>query len=212
MTFSVRRMQSGDLEQVQDIDREAFPSQWPTPNYRQELANKLAHYIVLCDDDRCSDPPPRQAEVRRPSLLDRILPWRKADGITTTMEPEATGQYVAGFSGIWLLVDEAHVTNIAIRDEYRGRGLGEYLLLATIDMAMEMQAEVMTLEVRVSNTVAQRLYAKYGFETKGVRKGYYLDNREDALIMTTDKITTHDYIEKIKKRRRALNARLPGYI
>ena len=208
MTFSVRRMHAGDLEQVQDIDKEAFPSQWPTPNYRQELTNKLAYYIVLCDNERHVDVPPSAPVFKQPSLLDRILPWRKVNGITATDKGEITSQYIAGFSGIWMLVDEAHVTNIAVRQEYQGRGLGEFLLLSTFDLAAELNATLLTLEVRISNTVAQRLYAKYGFETKGVRKGYYLDNREDALIMTTEDITTQDFHEKLKKRRRAINTRL----
>ena len=210
MTFSVRRMHTGDLEQVQDIDKEAFPSQWPTPNYRQELTNKLAYYIVLCDDDRTIDPPPGGPVFRQPSLLDRILPWRKTNGITATIPACTSSQYIIGFSGIWLLVDEAHITNIAIRPKYQGQGLGEYLLLSTFDLAAGLDAILLTLEVRISNTAAQRLYAKYGFETKGVRKGYYLDNREDALIMTTENITTSNFREKLKKRRRTLKSRLPA--
>jgi ribosomal-protein-alanine N-acetyltransferase len=203
-------MHAGDLEQVQEIDREAFPSQWPMPNYHRELSNKLAYYIVLCDDERTLTTSPHNPEIQHPSLLSRLLPWHKSQSIISRREQDPTGQFLAGFSGLWLLVDEAHITNLAVRQAYRGRGLGEYLLLSTIDLALELQATVLTLEVRVSNTIAQRLYAKYGFTTRGIRKGYYLDNREDALIMTTDAITTPDYLEKIKKRRRALHARLPG--
>lgn len=208
MTYSIRPMQYADLEQIREIDQEAFPSQWPTPNYRQELSNKLAYYIVLTDENRKRDPAPRtHLPAGSTSFLDRLFPWRRPGNVTRTPE-EPTHDYLAGFSGIWLLVDEAHITNIAVRDAYQGRGLGEYLLIATYDLSLEHHARVMTLEVRVSNTIAQNLYRKLGFEEKGVRKGYYLDNREDALIMTVDNIDSEAYRRRVEELRRALAGRL----
>ena len=125
MTFSIRRMHEGDLDQVRDIDMDAFPSQWPVPNYKQELSNKLAYYIVLSDDNRRTEPAaPEQPRHTDPSLLDRILPWRKTDSHKRTIPVQSTPDYLVGFSGIWLLVGEAHITNIAVRGDYRGRGLG----------------------------------------------------------------------------------------
>jgi ribosomal-protein-alanine N-acetyltransferase len=93
---------------------------------------------------------------------------------------------ILGYGGMWLIVDEAHVTNIAVREPYRGRGLGERLLRELMRTARWMGARRMTLEVRVSNGVAQGLYRKLGFVPSGVRPGYYSDNREDALIMWAD--------------------------
>lgn len=90
---------------------------------------------------------------------------------------------IAGYAGMWLIMDEAHITNIAVRAPYRGRKLGERLLVQMQSAAMFLGAERMTLEVRVSNVVAQRLYAKLGFIPAGLRKGYYTDNGEDAIIM-----------------------------
>jgi len=90
---------------------------------------------------------------------------------------------VIGFGGMWTIVDEAHVTNIAIRLPYRGRGLGDRLLTELQRTAVMFGAERMTLEVRASNEVAQRLYRKKGFEAAGIRPGYYSDNQEDAIIM-----------------------------
>ncbi|MBB3112078.1 ribosomal-protein-alanine N-acetyltransferase [Paenibacillus phyllosphaerae] len=90
---------------------------------------------------------------------------------------------VIGYGGMWTIMDEAHVTNIAIRHDYRGRGLGHRLLTELQRVAVMYGAERMTLEVRVSNHVAQRLYQKMGFEPAGIRPGYYSDNQEDALIM-----------------------------
>ncbi|WP_174735140.1 ribosomal protein S18-alanine N-acetyltransferase [Mesobacillus harenae] len=90
---------------------------------------------------------------------------------------------IIGYCGTWVIVDEAHITNIALRPEYRGQKLGEALLRKLIDMAKEMGAETMTLEVRTGNKVAQSLYRKLGFQDGAVRKGYYADNQEDALVM-----------------------------
>lgn len=208
MTYSIRRMNHGDLDQVQDIDREAFPTQWPLPNYRQELANKLAYYIVLCDDDRQADTPSDPPRIPGSSFLDHFRPWRKPERVPANLPVTVTCEYITGFSGIWILVDEAHITNIAVREEYQGRGLGEHLLIATFDMAAGLHASLLTLEVRVSNTIAQGLYAKYGFAEKGLRKGYYLDNREDALIMTTDDITSEASRARLEELRKSVAARL----
>ncbi|MBP3965629.1 MULTISPECIES: ribosomal protein S18-alanine N-acetyltransferase [Paenibacillus] len=90
---------------------------------------------------------------------------------------------VIGYGGMWTIMDEAHVTNVAVREQYRGRGLGEMLMVELQRAAVMFGAKRMTLEVRVSNEVAQRLYRKLGFEPSGVRPGYYSDNKEDALIM-----------------------------
>lgn len=90
---------------------------------------------------------------------------------------------IIGYCGVWLVVDEAHITNIAILPEYRGQKLGELLLRSIMDFSIEAGAKSMTLEVRVSNIVAQSLYKKLGFFEGGIRKNYYTDNHEDALVM-----------------------------
>lgn len=94
---------------------------------------------------------------------------------------EVNGQ-VAGYMGMWKIVDEGHVTNIAVDPEHRGRGVGSALLSEMIERAKSGGIVSMTLEVRVSNLEAQSLYAKYGFESAGTRPKYY-DNNEDAIIM-----------------------------
>lgn len=95
---------------------------------------------------------------------------------------EYNGQPI-GYAGMWTIVDEAHVTNIAVRTAYRGLHLGEKLLRRMMKWAAELGMVRMTLEVRVSNEVARSLYGKMGFSPAGVRRGYYSDNHEDALIM-----------------------------
>ena len=90
---------------------------------------------------------------------------------------------VIGYCGVWIVVDEAHITNIALLPEYRGRKLGEALLRKIIEVAIERGAKTMTLEVRMSNMIAQSLYRKLGFQGGAIRKRYYTDNHEDALVM-----------------------------
>ena len=95
---------------------------------------------------------------------------------------EHDGQII-GYCGMWLVMDEAHITNIAVLPQFRGKKLGEALMRQAMTLAREEGAQTMTLEVRVSNTVAQSLYRKLGFLNGGIRKRYYSDNQEDALVM-----------------------------
>ncbi|MBH9968870.1 ribosomal protein S18-alanine N-acetyltransferase [Bacillus sp. V3] len=93
------------------------------------------------------------------------------------------GECIAGYCGVWLVVDEAHITNVAVLPDYRGKGLGEALMKRIMEIAKQVGARVMTLEVRVSNEAAKGLYRKMGFQDGGIRKRYYSDNQEDALVM-----------------------------
>ncbi len=95
---------------------------------------------------------------------------------------------IIGYAGMWIVLDEAHVTNVGVLPEYRGEGIGELLMRSLIAMAKNRGAKKMTLEVRKNNYVAQNLYSKLGFEPVGIRRGYYLDDREDAVIMWKDSL------------------------
>jgi ribosomal-protein-alanine N-acetyltransferase len=208
LTFNVRPMEREDLEQVNQIDREAFPTQWPPPNYRQELRNRLAHYLVAVDDTRklpAATPKPPQ---NKPGFFTRLMPFLKSTRSQITATPPRPPEYIVGFAGIWMMVDEAHITNIAVSGEYRRRGIGELLLVAMIDLVRDLKARNLTLEVRISNTIAQNLYIKYGFKRQGIRRGYYLDNREDAIIMTTDDINSPSFLALLGKLREALAKKL----
>jgi ribosomal-protein-alanine N-acetyltransferase len=90
---------------------------------------------------------------------------------------------ITGYGGMWFIIDEAHVTNIAVHPEYRGKGYGNLIVDAMVKIADAQGIYQMTLEVRASNHVAQNLYGKFGFESCGVRPKYYADNDEDAVIM-----------------------------
>jgi ribosomal-protein-alanine N-acetyltransferase len=93
---------------------------------------------------------------------------------------------VVGYAGMWLIVGEAHVTNVAVHPGFRKKGIGELLMRSLMTIARESGAKMMTLEVRKSNYIAQNLYTKLGFEPIGIRRGYYTDNNEDAVIMWTN--------------------------
>jgi ribosomal-protein-alanine N-acetyltransferase len=115
------------------------------------------------------------------------------------------GEIVA-YGGIWLMVDEAHVTTFAVHPRYRRRRIGERLLLSLLDLAVDRHAREATLEVRLSNLAARRLYEKYGFRPVGIRPRYYSDNQEDALIMTTEPLAEERMVGRIARLRAELDA------
>jgi ribosomal-protein-alanine N-acetyltransferase len=109
---------------------------------------------------------------------------------------------ILGFIGLWYMASEVHVINLAVHPDYRHRGIGELLLISAIELSVELKAILVTLEVRVSNLTAQALYSKYGFSERGIRHAYYLDDREDAAIMTLDDMTSPAYqaiLQKMKQ-------------
>ena len=93
---------------------------------------------------------------------------------------------VVGYVGIWFVVDEGHITNVAVHEDYRGKKVGDQLIKELVQVCKDSNIVSMTLEVRASNTVAQNLYRKYGFRMAGIRKEYYSNNKEDAIIMWND--------------------------
>ena len=93
------------------------------------------------------------------------------------------GEEVIGHCGMWIVLDECHITNVAVRLHMRGNGIGEALMREAIALCKEMDVRLMTLEVRMTNDTAQNLYRKLGFQDGGIRKNYYSDDHEDALVM-----------------------------
>ncbi|MFC2025470.1 ribosomal protein S18-alanine N-acetyltransferase [Chloroflexota bacterium] len=192
-----------DVAQITKIDCETFPSQWPPPNYQHELRNRLNHYIVSCDEEKTV------AEYERKTFSENDLtepasPLKRLSSRLRLLinKPPPSVEHIVGFAGFWILDEEAHITNIAVREAYRRQGIGELLLISLIDLATELKARIITLEVRVSNTTAQSLYTKYGFAQAGIHRGYYLDNREDALLMSTQDITSvafQTYLQQLKQ-------------
>jgi ribosomal-protein-alanine N-acetyltransferase len=208
LPYLVQPRQAADVDEVMRIERVAFPTPWSASAYRYELRhNDRATYFVVRSQlvtpsevmhDRASEKGGWRGLVQRWLVSPKL--WR---------EPASTFRLpILGYGGFWIMADEAHISTIAVRSEHRRRGVGELLLVAMMDRATELNAEVMTLEVRVSNTTAQNLYRKYGFHQVGLRRGYYSDNREDALIMTTDPIISASFQGQLRRLRWALREKL----
>jgi ribosomal-protein-alanine N-acetyltransferase len=184
MPYFIRPMDWPDLHQVAAMEREAFPTLWPATSYRRELKNKIAEYAVCVRDNEYVEVP---AKDSRRSIL-RLFGRRKP-------QEREQQQLLTGFVGLWYMSGEAHIVSIAVREDYRRNGLGELLLIGAIEMAQRRSQQVVTLEARVSNTAAIALYEKYQLRQIGIRRGYYSDNHEDAVIMTSDKLTADDFME-----------------
>ena len=205
--YAIDRMTMSDVPRVVEIERLAYPSTWPPSAYRKELQdNRWAHYIVLRDkqitQESMSAPEPEPEKPRRFFSLS-FLPGRAAPTISSPNQAS-----IIGFAGLWLMVDEAHVTTIAMHPNNRRRGLGEFMLASLIEIAYDINAKWVTLEVRVTNTTAQNLYRKYGFREAGLRHRYYSDNQEDALIMWTDEINSAAYRDRFEELKAALYRKL----
>ncbi len=142
--FTLRPMQSADLEAVHALELAIFPTPWSFNSYKFELERNPASELWVL---------------------------------------EAPNGAVAAYAVVWLLVDEAHIANIAVAPDYRQQGLGRRLLHHALTRAAKDGMRYATLEVRVGNKAARQLYKSFGFEVVGRRKAYYRDNQEDALTM-----------------------------
>lgn len=207
MSVRVDRMTLRDVPEVMAIERESFTAPWPVSAYRRELIeNRMAHYFVLRLSPHIVPEGPQSAPAQpgRRGFLGALLPrvWR------SELPPATHEITLAGYAGLWLMVDEAHVTTIGVRPRFRGRGYGELLLVEIVEAALDIGARWLTLEVRVSNETAQNLYRKYGFHDAGTRRRYYSDNNEDALIMWTDELQGAPFQERYRDLKEGLLARL----
>jgi ribosomal-protein-alanine N-acetyltransferase len=197
MAFGLRPMNVDDLDQVAAMEREAFPTLWPPTSYRRELKNRMAEYSVCVQDGEYVTLPGKPGKKRFLGLL----------GKRNRPEEPVRRQLLVGFVGLWYMAGEAHIVSIAVRESHRRRGLGELLLIGSVEMALRRGAQVVTLEARVSNEAAIKLYDKYGFDEVGIRRRYYSDNGEDAAIMTTAKLTSDEYQALFRERMLAFDER-----
>lgn len=187
----IRPMRQEDIRQVLDIERQSFPSMWPQTVYQRELKNKMARYLVAYEEAPEGDtaaPPERDG-------LGRVV--RRLFGGPSAGEPR---ERLLGLVGLWLMMGEAHIVTIAVHPEYRRQGIGEVLLVAAIEAAMEAAQDEVTLEYRISSAPARALYEKYGFRQVGVRARYYSDTQEDAVLMTTPPLRASTYRRLLAER------------
>ena len=237
MPYILEDMTMDDIREVAAIERLCFSMPWPTSAYRRELKTpETNRYIVaryvppdvalqvalreptvgnLTDlhhpelHSYSNGVDHRPAENGNRSLLANLLPWlRNGEHDRSDSTGSASPYPIVGYAGLWLMVDEAHVTTIGVHPDHRGRAVGELLFLGLADIARQMRAFRMTLEVRVSNTGAQALYHKYGLENAGIRKRYYSDNGEDAYIMWSEPVNSAEFQSRLATLREQLAARM----
>jgi ribosomal-protein-alanine N-acetyltransferase len=166
MKLTLRYMTLPDIPQVIPIDRLSFDLPWSENSYSHEISEaNYSHMVVLEQDEPQSD---------------ATKGWR---GWITRLNGQRQTTHIVGYGGLWNIMSEAHISTIAVHPDYRGRRYGEILLAGMIGKAITLEAGVVVLEVRVSNTVAQKLYRKYEFQTVGVKARYYRNNNEDAYDM-----------------------------
>jgi [ribosomal protein S18]-alanine N-acetyltransferase len=194
LPYSILPMVLDDVPTVHTIEQLVFSLPWSASAFSYEIRNNpSAQYLVLRYRPWLYESPARKL---LPRAMRHLLQ-------SPTNEPS-----LLGYGGYWMVLEEAHICTLALRAEWRGRGLGELVLLALVESALARNAEVITLEVRVSNLCAQSLYLKYGFEIAGRRIHYYTDNNEDAFIMSTGKTTLPAFNERLLQLSRKLNQRL----
>lgn len=204
LPFKIETMTLADIPAVVAIERVSYSLTWPTRAYEYELQhNQFAHYFVLRTSLRYPPPAPATAPDDTPGDQQSAAGGR----------PDQNGQpgessFLIGLAGFWLMADEVHISTIAVHPNWRGLGLGEWLLLTLLKAGQALAAQVATLEVRPSNQTALALYQKYRFKEVGRRLRYYTDNDEDALIFTTPPLTSPDYQAMLSQRQVALFQRL----
>lgn len=196
--FYLEPMHLEDVADVSQLDHRCFTNPWPQSAYRRELANPEGNfYIVL--RQRLPGAQLREEEAESNPFA-RVTRWFWSN--------EDEQDPIVGYAGMWIRAGEAHVTTIGVAPEIRRRGLGELLFVALLEEAVARDAEWLTLEVRVSNTQAQRLYEKYGLTKYGVRRRYYSDNGEDADIMWSESLHDPEYLRRVEQLRDQLAYRL----
>lgn len=139
---------------------------------------------------------PRIMEIERKCFA---TPWHESAYLTELTNRSAyyavarMDGKIVGYTGMWIIMDESHITTIGVDPDYRGKKIGEQLLIALLDEAQRRHARRSTLEVRETNFVAQNLYRKYGFVPAAIRRGYYTDNNENAIVMWIDDMLSASY-------------------
>ncbi len=217
MRFRIEPMRVEHIPVVSAIEKKCFAQPWPQNAYRREIqSNKMAHYFVARKIEPGSESEPPSSSSTQASadsgLLGRLSRlFRGGPDEPTTPALDAELRSIVGYAGLWLMTDEAHITTIAVDPEYQGNGIGELLLLGLIERSVQIGAHWLTLEVRVTNRVAQALYEKYTFKEMGLRRRYYSDNGEDALVMWTDPIESDTFQDAVRENRERLARKLGQY-
>jgi ribosomal-protein-alanine N-acetyltransferase len=168
----IRFATAEDIDAMTELDATCFSAPWSRASFEAELTtNQLAWYLVA----------------------EEMVP--KGEDTNSELNPEGEDDGVGliiGYAGLWAIEDEGHITNVAVHPDYRRMHLGHILVDMLIDQTRKEGLKRFTLEVRVSNHAAIALYEQFGFVSAGLRKGYYEDNNEDAMIMWLEAGENHE--------------------
>jgi len=168
-TYALRYMRRTDIAQVALVDQQSFSTPWSASSYAREVSQ--SHYSHMLVVERTQQIPPR-------NRLHEV--WQQFTGASQFEHK------LLAYGGLWAFPYEGHISTLASHPGVRRQGWGELALLALLRKAQEMDIWRVSLEVRVSNTRARRLYEKYGFQERGIKPEYYYDNNEDAYDMRLD--------------------------
>lgn len=199
MTLILRYMTLDDIPQVIAIDRVSFSPSWSAQSYAYEIEQSTYSHMVVLEDT-----------ARETPVAVRQSWWQRFKGYFNGHSSNGSHlrSQIVGYGGLWNIMDEAHISTIAVHPQRRGSGYGELLLAGMIQRAITLEAAYIVLEVRVSNVTAQNLYRKYEFEVVGTKANYYRNNNEDAYDMRLS-LTERGRRQRLYARLEAVKARLP---
>jgi ribosomal-protein-alanine N-acetyltransferase len=187
-----------DIPQVVTIDRVSFNPSWSPQSYAYEIEQSTYSHMVVLEDSAL-----QTRIVKRRTWWQRLLAYFNGHQNGTQIRRQ-----IVGYGGLWNIMDEAHISTIAVHPQWRGSGYGEVLLAGMIQRAITLEASYIVLEVRVSNVTAQNLYRKYDFEIVGTKTNYYRNNNEDAYDMRLT-LTARGGRGRFYQRLEAMKARCP---
>jgi ribosomal-protein-alanine N-acetyltransferase len=179
------------LDAAVELDRLCLGQLWTLEGYRRELESPNSHLLVWLDPQH-----PAVQTDPHPSLLSLTIPQT---------QPLEKSPRIIGLGCVWAIVDEAHVTVLAIHPDYRGLNLGKGLLWGLLYWGWQQQLKWATLEVRASNHIALSLYQKFGFQAAGRRRRYYQDNGEDALILWRGGLQHPEFEQELNQWKQQIN-------
>jgi ribosomal-protein-alanine N-acetyltransferase len=186
MTLTLRYMRLTDISEVMTIERVTFDPAWTPRSYAYEVSESTYSHMVTLEWKTGAA---GQSGWRRW--------WSSVMG-------GAGETKIAAYGGLWHISGEGHISTIASHPDMRGRGYGELVLAAMVHRSITLVSDYIILEVRVSNTLAQGLYRKYGFEVDTLKRGYYQNNNEDAYGMRLELKRNPAYIPAFQQRYAAL--------
>ena len=186
LTF--RPMTQDDADAIAELEEKSFAMPWSREDFWHEAQNELATYIVCELDGKIVAYAGAWVSFNQAEVMSvAVAPELRGQGIGTILFGELDGKIVA-YAGAWVSFNQAEVMSVAVAPELRGQGVGTIIFGELIKAVKLRGATAITLEVRPSNTAAIKLYKSFGLKSVGRRKGYYLDNGEDALIMWNTKL------------------------